>query len=72
MQPFFFVSHPSALCAYEFGISDNITEFLKIIGNIALLPLAKRFGLFSHFVFPYEYYRCIRVSIDIESFIFLD
>ena len=53
MQPFFFISHPAALFAYECWNSYDIYKFIKFFSYILLLPFAKPFRLFSHFVLLY-------------------
>ena len=70
MQPFFFICHSAALCAYEFGIADDTAEFIKFFGYILLLPFAKLFGLFCHFYFLYIKYNLqgfILVQSNIEK-----
>jgi hypothetical protein len=71
MQPLFFVCHSAAFNAYELGISDNITEFIKFIRYIFLLPFAKLFCLFCHFVLPYGYNNFIRLSTYFEPIFIL-
>ena len=71
MQPFFFICHSAALCAYEFGTADDTAEFLKFLGYILLLPFAKRFCFLCHFVLPCVYFAVIRISIDIKTPIYL-
>jgi len=67
MQPLFFVSHSSALCAHEPGIPDNVTEFIKFFGYIFFFPFAKLFCLFCHVYLLY----CDRASMSIYSDIIL-
>ena len=50
MQVHFFSRNPSTLFTYEFWISDDIGEPIKVCGDIFFLPGAKLFRLFCHFI----------------------
>ena len=72
MQPFFFVRHSAALCAYELRIADDITEFTQLFYDIFRLPFAERFCFFCHFAAPYGSNAFANASTDIESVLILD
>jgi hypothetical protein len=72
MQPFFFVRHSAALCAYELRITDDITEFSQLFYYIFRLPFAEFFFFLCHFVAPYGSNAFASASTDIESFLILD